>query len=170
MKKLLIIITLIITAFVGTANAMDKFIVKDAWLRVAPNKVAGGFFEIHNQTDKIAKLIAASANGAQKIELHSHTMNDGIMKMRKEDSISVPANSVLSFNPHSYHLMMFKLDKQIFKVGEQVEITLTFEDKSTLSAKFQVLKFGQEYKPSMDHSKMNHDQMDTSKMQMPTSK
>lgn len=162
MKKLLLILAFFTFAFTSSALAMDKLIIKDAWLRVAPNKVAGGFFEISNQTDKVINIISASAQGAGAIELHSHAMTDGIMKMRKEDLIEIPANSGTSFNPHSFHLMMFRLDKEIFKIGNMPEIILSFDDGTTMNTKFQVLKFGTELKPSMDHSKMDH-----SKMTMP---
>lgn len=156
MKKLLIILSICLAAVSSTASAMDKLIISDAWLRVAPNKVAGGFFEIKNQTAKPIKIISAEAAGAQTIELHSHTMTDGIMRMRKQDSIEIAANSTLSFNPHSFHLMMFKLDKQIFAVGNTVEIFFTFDDNSTMGAKFMVYKFGTEPEATMDHSKMDH--------------
>lgn len=156
MKKLLIILSICLAAISSTASAMDKLIISDAWLRVAPNKVAGGFFEIKNQTAKPLKIISAEAIGAKTIELHSHTMTDGIMKMRKQDSIEIAANSTLSFNPHSFHLMMFKLDKQVFAVGNTVEVFFTFDDNSTMSAKFKVYKFGTEPEATMDHSKMDH--------------
>lgn len=165
MKKFIIIMSIFLAAFTAPASAMDKLIIKDAWLRVAPNKVGGGFFEILNQTDKVINIVSATAKGAGKIELHSHTMTDGIMKMRKEDKIEIPANGSTSFNPHSFHLMMFRLDKDIFAVDNMVEIFFTFDDNSTMGAKFHVLKFGTEMKPSMDHSKMDH-----SKMTMPKKK
>lgn len=159
MKKSLLILLLIMSAFTSPVLAMDKFIIKNAWLRVAPNQVAGGFFDIINQTDKTHHVVSATAVGAEVIELHSHTMTDGIMKMRKIEKVEMPANETLEFNPHGYHLMMFKLDKQVFAVGNMVEIAFTFEDNSTMTAKFQVLKFGTELKKDMDHSQMDHSKM-----------
>ncbi len=165
MKKILIATSIIFFALTSMVQAMDKLIISDAWLRVAPNKVAGGFFEIKNNTANIINMVSATATGAGKIELHSHTMKDGIMKMRQEKAIEIPANGSTSFNPHSFHLMMFKLDKEVFAVGNMVEVNFTFDDASTLSTKFHVLKFGEEMKKGMDHSKMDH-----SKMEMPAKK
>ncbi|MGL1919727.1 MAG: copper chaperone PCu(A)C [Hyphomicrobiales bacterium] len=164
MKKIIALASIFFLAFTSYAAAMDKLIISDGWLRVAPNQVAGAFFEIQNHTSKPINIISATASGAKTTELHSHTMTDGIMKMRKEDSVEIPANGTLSFNPHSFHLMMFKLDKQAFAVGNMVEVTLTFDDQSTLGAKFHVIKFGTEMKKDMDHSKMDHSKMDHSKM------
>lgn len=165
MKKIFTLAAIFILAFTNIALAMDKIIITDAWLWVPPNKVAGAFFEIKNNTDKALNIISATTKGAKKIELHNHIMDGAIMKMRQVKQIEVPANGTTSFNPHGYHLMMYKLDKDIFAVGNMVVVNFTFDDQSTASAKFHVMPFG---KP-MDTTK-NHQTMDHSQMAMPTKK
>ncbi|MCJ8325441.1 MAG: copper chaperone PCu(A)C [Rhizobiales bacterium] len=147
MKKLLLISWLIIVAFSGAAGATEQVksqqvSVVDAWLRVAPNKVAGGFFEIINDSDEDLNIVSAVAVGAKTVELHSHKMTNGVMKMRKQEFVHLPAKSSLSFNPHSYHLMMFKLDNDLFNVGKFVHVVLTLSDGSEVEVKFLVKKFG----------------------------
>ncbi|MBL1421089.1 MAG: copper chaperone PCu(A)C [Alphaproteobacteria bacterium] len=166
MKKILTLATIFILAFTNIALAMDKIVITDSWLWVPPNKVAGAFFEIKNNTDKTLNIVSATTKGAKKIELHNHIMADGIMKMRQVKAIEVPANGSTSFNPHGFHLMMYRLDKDMFAAGNMVEVNFTFDDQSTASAKFHVMPFGQPMEKSMDHQNMDHSKMDHSKMDM----
>lgn len=142
MKKLISIMAIVLMAFTTHAQAADNLVITDAWLRVSPKKVAGAFFEIKNNTDKIINVISATAQGSQKVELHTHIMDDGIMRMRKVDMIDIPANGTQSFNPHGYHLMMFRLDEAVYTVDNMVEVELTFDNKTTLKAMFLVQSFG----------------------------
>lgn len=142
MKKLIAMLAIFLMAFTGSAQAVDNLVITDAWLRVSPKKVAGAFFEIKNNTDKLVNVISATAKGSQKVELHTHTLDNGIMRMRKVDMIGIPANGSQSFNPHSYHLMMFRLDEAIYVVDNMVEVELTFDNQTTLKAMFEVKSFG----------------------------
>lgn len=170
MKKIFTLTAIFILAFTNIAFAMDKIIITDSWLWIPPNKVAGAFFEIKNNSDKTLNIVSATADGAQKIELHNHIMDGAIMKMRKVKMIEVPANDTTSFNPHGFHLMMYKLDQDIFAVGNMVEVHFTFDDASTTSAKFHIMPFGKPMDKSMNHQTMDHSTMDHSKMEMPAKK
>lgn len=170
MRKIFTLTTIFILAFTNLAMAMDKIIITDSWLWIPPNKVAGGFFEIKNNSDKTLNIVSATTDGAQKIELHNHIMDGAIMKMRKVKTVKVPANGTTNFNPHGFHLMMYKLDKATFAVGNMVEIHFTFDDASTASAKFHVMPFGKPMEKTMDHQNMDHSKMDHSKTTMPAKK
>ena len=49
------------------------------------------------------------------------------MQMKQVPSIDLPANQTVSLRPGSYHIMLMDLKQQL-KGGEQVPITLVFED------------------------------------------
>lgn len=141
-------------AFTGSVQAADNLVITDPWLRVSPKKVAGAFFEIKNNNDKIINVISATAKGSGKVELHTHIMDNGIMRMRKVDMIDIPANGTQSFNPHGYHLMLFRLDDAAFTVGNMVEVELAFDNETTLKAMFEVKPFGNKMEKKMNHNKM----------------
>lgn len=179
MKKIFSIMVIFVMALTGSVQAADNLVVTEPWLRVSPKKVAGAFFEIKNNGDKLVNVISATAKGSQKVELHTHIMDNGIMRMRKVDMIDVPAHGTQSFNPHSYHLMLFRLDEAAFAVGNMVEIELTFDDETTLKTMFEVKPFGKKMKMDdgkmkSDHGEMKMDhgkkQMDHGKMKMPKTK
>lgn len=142
MKQIILITWLVIATFTNAAIANDDVTMTDAWLRVAPNNVVGGFFDIVNGSDEDLKIVSVAAEGATTVEMHSHKMAKGIMKMRKEEYVELPAMSTVSFNPHGFHLMMFKLDRDKFRVGSFVNVVLTLSDGSEVDASFLVKKFG----------------------------
>ncbi|MEM9473316.1 MAG: copper chaperone PCu(A)C [Pseudomonadota bacterium] len=72
------------------------------------------------------KLIAASSALSARVELHTHTMDNGIMKMRPVEAIEVPANSRTELKSGGYHIMMFDVETMPEK-GSTVPLTLTFE-------------------------------------------
>lgn len=73
------------------------------------------------------KLVAASSTLSQRVELHTHTMDNGIVKMRPVEAIEIPANSMTELKSGGYHIMMFDV-KTMPEKGSSVPLTLTFEN------------------------------------------
>ncbi|MEM7636287.1 MAG: copper chaperone PCu(A)C [Pseudomonadota bacterium] len=73
------------------------------------------------------RLIAASSTLTQRVELHTHTMDNGVMKMRAVEAIEIPANSMTELKSGGHHIMMFDVTKMPEK-GTKVPLTLTFEN------------------------------------------
>ncbi|WP_448581801.1 copper chaperone PCu(A)C [Thermaurantiacus sp.] len=99
--------------------------VAGAWLRLpaASGRPAAGYFEL-SATPGDA-LVAASSPRAGRIELHSMTSVDGVMRMRAESQFEVPSSGRLSFAPGGNHLMLFDLAAGL-KPGDRVPVTLRF--------------------------------------------
>jgi copper(I)-binding protein len=79
------------------------------WVRLnpVPGRPSAGYLTITGggQPDR---LTGASAPGV-RIEMHSMTMNGGVMAMARLDSLAVPAGSRIAFAPGGNHLMIFGL-------------------------------------------------------------
>lgn len=73
------------------------------------------------------KLVAASSTLSERVELHTHTMENGVMKMRLVEAIDIPANTMTELKSGGYHIMMFDVTPMPEK-GSQVPLTLTFEN------------------------------------------
>ncbi len=99
------------------AGATARFIIADR-----PGAV---FLTIENTGDA-DKLIAASSPIADKVELHSHTMDNGVMKMRPVEAIDVAANATTELKSGGFHIMMFGV-KELPANGTMISLTLTFE-------------------------------------------
>lgn len=107
--------------------------VEDPVVRVPmPGRnVTVAFFTLKNRTDSERKLVGVSSPIAARAELHSHRHEDGMMRMRKEAQVAIPAQGELKFQPGGYHVMLFELRREP-QTGDQVELVLTFDDNSQL--------------------------------------
>ena len=89
----------------------------------------GAFVNLTNTEKKDDKLASATASKdfADKIELHTHVNDNGVMRMREvKGGIPLPKKAVTELKPGSYHVMFMGL-KQPLKEGETVPVTLKFK-------------------------------------------
>ncbi|WP_349593773.1 copper chaperone PCu(A)C [Thalassospira sp. NFXS8] len=122
----------IATMVAGIAVALPAFAgditISDAWAKESIGRVPNGaaFFVIHNDGGA-DKIVGATSDLADRTELHTHIMENNVMKMRRvEGGVDVPANGELAFKPGSYHVMMLDLHEPL-KAGQHVALTLQFE-------------------------------------------
>ncbi len=99
--------------------------VSNAWVAAtAPGQQVGGaYMDISSQTD--ARLVAAQSPVSGKVMIHSMTMKNGIMEMRKMKYLDIPAGKTVSLSPEGMHLMLMKLKGPLAE-GESVPLKLTF--------------------------------------------
>jgi hypothetical protein len=58
------------------------------------------------------------------VEIHTHSMVDGVMKMRKVDTVDLPEEGSVAFEPGGFHLMMFGFTQT--EGQTDAPVTLTF--------------------------------------------
>ena len=117
-----------LAAFAGCVFAADVK-VDAPWVRgtVAGQKATGAFMSI-TAGDGGAALVSASSPVAGVVELHTMSMEDGVMRMRPVPKIDLPAGKAVELKPGGYHVMLMDL-KQPLKSGEMVPITLKVEGR-----------------------------------------
>lgn len=103
----------------------------------APNSAA--FMMLKNSGDETVSLLNAKTPAAGVLELHTHAMHDGMMKMRQVESIEVPANGMTELKPGGLHVMLFDLQKPL-KEGETLPLTLTFSDGTQITQEVPIKK------------------------------
>ena len=110
----------------------DKITVNDPYVRAVPPvvKTSAAFMQFQNSDSVERFLVSATTPAAAAVELHMHTMDDGVMRMRRIAHIHLPPNETVSLQPGGLHIMLFDLTGALSE-GEEVPITLTFEDGST---------------------------------------
>ncbi|MCM2678724.1 copper chaperone PCu(A)C [Echinimonas agarilytica] len=91
---------------------------------------AAAFVSIENKSLNAKQLISASSEVAERVELHNHIQEDGMMKMRRVASIEIQGQQTVKLQPGGYHIMLFGLNKSL-KEGESVSFLLTFSDEQT---------------------------------------
>lgn len=107
-------------------NSQNTVTIKDAWVRAsAPGQNVGAAYMTLLSTQN-ASLIHAESNVTKSVEIHSMSMQNGVMKMRMLEKLALSANKPYKLAPGGFHLMLFDL-KQPLAEGQQVEFELTFK-------------------------------------------
>lgn len=114
--------------------------VSKAWTRqTAPNQsVGGGFLTIRNVGKTDDRLLTASTPLAAEVQIHSMSMDKGVMKMRRvKEGITIPAGKSLELKPGGLHIMFIGLKKP-FNLGDKIPVTLKFQRAGTVKVNFDV--------------------------------
>ena len=105
----------------------NRVAIMDAWARAsAPGQTVGAAYMTFMSADD-STFIRAETPVASSVEIHSMTMNDGVMKMRMLPELPLKAGIEEKLAPGGFHLMLFDLKKPLL-VGEKLDLTLTFRD------------------------------------------
>jgi periplasmic copper chaperone A len=120
---------LLITLLVSCTQAENGVKISNAWVRAtAPGQEVGAaYMTLQSPSDTV--LIKTESSAAGSVEIHSMTMNNGVMQMRKMDTLPLAAGKPVELAPSGFHLMLFDLKKPL-KAGEQVEFTLHLKDSA----------------------------------------
>ena len=102
--------------------------ISDAWVREnAPGQKIGAAYMTLNSPENSKLVYVEAKSVAGSVEIHSMTMNNGVMKMRMIEELKLEANKPATLKPGSFHLMMFDLKKPL-KAGDEITFRLCFED------------------------------------------
>lgn len=154
-------LTLAITAIPATppfARADDGTIkVETPRVRMTiPGRPAAGYMVVKNAGTTPDSLTAAHSPQAKRIELHTHSMDGGIMRMRQIQKVDVPSSGEVAFSSGGHHLMIFGLKPEV-KPGASISITLTFEKGGDVQLNFPVESIGSKNKATATgHSGHKH--------------
>ena len=110
-------------------NAKDIVSIENAWVRptTAGQDVGAAYMTFVSTQD--ATLIHAESNVTKSVEIHSMTMQNGVMKMRMLETLPLMAGKPYKLEPGGFHLMLFDLKKPLTE-GEQVNFELTFKSNN----------------------------------------
>lgn len=102
--------------------------VTDAWARATPGRArnGGAYLTIVNEGRRNDRVMAVKSDVADRVEIHTHLNDGGIMRMRKVDGVDIPPGGSVTFKPGGYHVMFIGLKKP-FEKGETFPLTLEFE-------------------------------------------
>ena len=121
---------LALAALVGlcTLPALAEVTVAEAWVRatVPAQKATGAF--MHLKSDADARLVSAASPVAGVVEIHEMLMDKDVMKMSPVSGLDLPGGQGVELKPGGYHVMLMDLKQQV-KVGDEVPLTLTIENK-----------------------------------------
>lgn len=110
--------------------------VADPYARAAsPMAISGAaFMAVTNPTDTDDRILAATSDVAERVELHTHIQtSDGMMQMvHLEDGIPLPAGETVLLERGGLHVMFLGL-RQPLTQGDEITVTLEFETAEPLT-------------------------------------
>lgn len=113
--------------------------LQNAWARPTPKgaKVGAAYVTIANSGKTADRLMSATAEDADKVELHETSMADGVMKMRPlPNGLEIPAGGKVEMKPGSYHFMLMGLKAPIVAGAPAIKGSLTFEHAGKVDVNF----------------------------------
>lgn len=153
MKKLIALLL-----FCASAVIASEVKVENPYVRATPPNLpnSAAFMTLKNSSDKNIAVVNATSNVSKVVELHTHTMKDGVMKMTQVPKIEVPAKGETVLKPGGLHIMFIGLHKPL-KKGEEVELTIEFSngEKQTITAPIKTVMGGMKHH-NMKQKHMHH--------------
>jgi copper(I)-binding protein len=103
--------------------------IKEGYLREVPpgQVISAAFMQLTNNSDNTVTLIGGSSPEVKAIEVHNHTMLDGVMKMTKLAGLEIEAGKTVSLKPGGLHIMFIGLTKNLQK-GTNFSFSLNFQN------------------------------------------
>ncbi|MGE0819552.1 MAG: copper chaperone PCu(A)C [Candidatus Nanopelagicales bacterium] len=139
----------------GSTTPAPGVTASDAWVKAVDSGMTAAFLTLTNSTGTDVTLVQASTPAAGMVELHEMAMVDGQMVMQpKKGGILVKAGGTAVLEPGGDHIMLMELAGPV-KVGDDVALTLTFDDGSTLAVTAPAKEFdggNESYQPSPSES------------------
>ena len=114
------------------ADAAASVTVADAWVKAADDGMTALFGTVENAGASSITLTGAETDAAEMAGVHETVESDGAMTMReKEGGFEIDAGGNLLLEPGANHVMLMGLTGPL-QAGDEVTVTLSFSDGSTL--------------------------------------
>ena len=147
LMKLIWAVLFLVWSFQSVADVATQVTIESPFARAAlkSQRNSAVFMQVINNGEQAAIKQASSA-AAEVVELHTHTNDNGVMRMRQIPEIELPANSTVELRPGGLHVMLIGLQRDL-KVGDEVTVTLEFNDGSQRDVSAEVHKVMRHHKP-----------------------
>ena len=104
----------------------ENVVVSDASVRATAPGQESAAIRFSITSKKEARLVEISSPVAGAVEIHSMTHDNGVMKMRAIEFLSLPAGKMVKLGVSGNHVMLLNLKNQL-KAGDNVPLTITVE-------------------------------------------
>src|SRR3984885_211584 len=118
--------------------------ITQPWARATPKGASSGagYLTVTNNGTAPDRLTCASSDAAAHCQIHTMSMENGVMKMRPvEGGLEIKPGETVTLKPGSDH-MMFVNPKHPFETGSTIAATLQFEKAGAVKVDVPVLAMG----------------------------
>ena len=85
--------------------------------------VIAGFMCIQNDGSSPLRIVDASSEAVERVEIHEIVHEQGIVSMKKLDGLDIPANGIVCLEPERVHFMLMGIDDTI-RAGANVRLQI----------------------------------------------
>jgi copper(I)-binding protein len=118
--------------------------ISQPWSRATPKGAASGagYMTLTNKGAAPDKVSCVSDDASAQCEIHTMTMEGGVMKMRPvEGGLEIKPGESVTLKPGSNHMMFLSL-KHPLEQGQRVKVTLKFDHAGTIDIDYPVVAIG----------------------------
>jgi periplasmic copper chaperone A len=118
--------------------------ISQPWARATPKGAssAAGYMTVINNGTKPDRFSCVSSDAAAQCQIHSMTIEGGVMKMRPvEGGLEIKPGQTVMLKPGSFHVMFVDL-KHRLQQGKAVEATFKFDNAGTVEVEFPIAAIG----------------------------
>lgn len=118
--------------------ASAEIVIEDAYARASNMMAGAAFMTIANTGEADDRLVSATSQASERVELHTHIMQGDVMKMVEvEEGFVIPAGGSHALARGGDHVMFMGLAAP-FEDGGTVTVTLTFEQAGDVTVEIPV--------------------------------
>lgn len=114
----------------------------------AVQKNGAAFMKITNNTEENMRIIGAKTDVSESVELHTMSMENDIMRMRKVEHFDIKAGETFELKPAAEHIMLMGLKEQLTD-DSSYTLTLMFDNGESKDLEIDVVIPGTT--PGHDH-------------------
>ena len=128
-KTLYLALVLLMGMLLACSKQATEINITDNWVRATAEgqDVGAAYMTITSASDN--SLVKVESSVTDSVEIHSMSIENGVMKMRMLEQLDLKANTPNKLAPGGFHLMLFDLKKPL-KAGETVSFTLHFKNQA----------------------------------------
>jgi periplasmic copper chaperone A len=106
----------------------EQLQIVDPWTPEAPpGRMMAGFMTLSNHGDVPIVLVDARSPLFERVEIHTMIMDDGVMRMRRLEHLTIEPGQSVSLEPGGKHLMLMR-PRESLAQGDEIPLTLVDAD------------------------------------------
>jgi len=118
--------------------------ISQPWARATPKGAADGaaYMTVTNKGTAPDRLSCVSSDAAKQCQIHSMTMEGGVMRMRPvEGGLEIRPGETVTLKPGGYHVMLVDLNQPL-EQGKTVTAKLKFDTAGTVDVAYPIAGIG----------------------------
>ena len=135
-----LLLALAATAAAAEMTQIGKVTIHDAWARASLGATGSSavYMTLEIEGDEVDRLVDAATPAAERAELHSHVMDQGVARMRPVSAVEVAPGAPTVLQPGGLHIMVTGLREKLAE-GATLPLTVTFEKAGSAELEVPIL-------------------------------